>query len=358
MASQQSSALLGAASFVVLVAGLKAAAALVIPLLLAIFIAVLCAPPLFWLEDRRLPTPLALLVVITGVVALMTGFGLFLGSSIADFSRAIPGYNARLHELSVGWLALLSERGLEVTPQQWKETVNPGAIMQLVGNLLSGLGGLLANGFLILLTTAFILMEAATFPNKLREVASDPEGVDERVDRVLTTLKRYLAIKTATSLATGGVVAGALAIVGVDFPLLWGLLAFLFNYVPSIGSVIASIPAILVALVQFGPGTSALVAAIYLVTNIAIGSVVEPRVMGQGLGLSPLVVLGSLVFWGWVLGPVGMLLSVPLTMTAKIALEADERTHWIAVLLGPSVLPTSPAPATESSSAQPAPAEH
>jgi predicted PurR-regulated permease PerM len=334
--SRQNNTILAAAAFVVIVAGLKAAATLVIPCLLAIFVAVLCAPALFWLESRKVPTAVALALVVSGVIVLLLAAGLFVGTTIAEFTRALPGYQTRLQEESTGWLAELSRVGIEMTAKQWKETVNPGAAMALVGNVLSGLGAMLANGFLILLTTVFILLEVASFPRKLSQVVSDPEAIHERMDRVLDNMKRYLAIKTVTSLATGGLVAGALALVGLDFPLVWGLLAFLFNYVPSIGSIIAAIPAVLLALVQLGPGWAVAVAAIYLAINIAIGSFTEPRLMGKGLGLSTLVVFVSLVFWGWVLGPVGMLLSVPLTMTVKIALEADEDTRWIAVLLGPA----------------------
>jgi len=127
--------------------------------------------------------------------------------------------------------------------------------------------------------------------------------------------------------------------VGVDYPLLWGLLAFLLNFVPNIGSIIAAIPAVIQVLVQLGFSAALVVAGGYLVINILIGTFIEPRYMGRGLGLSTLVVFLSLVFWGWVLGPVGMLLSVPLTITAKIALESHDGTRWVAIMLGPKVEP-------------------
>jgi len=150
----------------------------------------------------------------------------------------------------------------------------------------------------------------------------------------MDSLNKYLAIKTIFSLATGILVGIWLFILGVDYPILWGLLAFLLNYVPNIGSIIAAIPACLVALIQLGPVYALSAALGYLVLNIAIGSILEPRFMGRGLGLSTLVVFLSLVFWGWVLGPVGMLLSVPLTMIVKIALEGRDDTRKMAILLG------------------------
>ena len=143
-----------------------------------------------------------------------------------------------------------------------------------------------------------------------------------------------MAIKTLTSLATGIFVGIWLAILGIDYPVLWGLVAFLLNYVPNIGSIIAAIPAVLLSFIQIDMFHALFAALGYVIVNIVIGSVIEPRVMGRGMGLSTLVVFLSLVFWGWVLGPVGMLLSVPLTMILKIALEHNEDTRWIAVLLG------------------------
>jgi predicted PurR-regulated permease PerM len=213
---------------------------------------------------------------------------------------------------------------------------HPGKIMKMVGNTLTGLSGLLSNVFLILLTVVFILLEAYAFPHKLRTALRNPEESLGRLSRFTESVNRYLAIKTLFSMLTGILIWIWLAVLGVKYALLWGLLAFLFNYVPNIGSFIAAIPAILMALIQLGVSSALLACLGYIVVNIAMGSLVEPRFMGRGLGLSTLVVFLSLVFWGWVLGPVGMLLSVPLTMIVKIALESSEETRWIAVILGPS----------------------
>ena len=150
-----------------------------------------------------------------------------------------------------------------------------------------------------------------------------------------------MAIKTLISLVTGIFITIWLTIIGVDYPLLWGLLAFALNYVPNIGSIIAALPAVLLAIIQLGLMRALLAAAGYIVINLLMGSVVEPRFMGRGLGLSTLVVFLSLLFWGWILGPVGMLLSVPLTITAKIALDSRDETRWIAVLLGSEIIPKS-----------------
>ena len=208
--------------------------------------------------------------------------------------------------------------------------------MELVAGTLSGLGGVLKNTFLILLTVIFILLEGSTFPNKLR-AAFGPGAHFDHFDKFRETVNRYLVIKTTTSLVTGILVSTWLALLGVDFALLWGLLAFMLNYIPSIGSIIAAVPPVLLALVQHGLVSALLVGLGYTVLNLAIGAGIEPRFMGRSLGLSTLVVFLSLVFWGWVLGPIGMLLSVLLTMTLKIALDSYEETQWIAVMLGPEI---------------------
>jgi len=147
-------------------------------------------------------------------------------------------------------------------------------------------------------------------------------------------LNAYFGTKALTSLVTGILVTISLAIIGVDFPLLWGFLAFLLNFIPNIGSIIAAIPAILLALVQLGFPSAIAVAIVFLIVNVLIGNVIEPRLMGKNLGLSPLIVFVSLIFWGYVLGTVGMLLATPLTMTIKIIFDNMEETKHLGLMMG------------------------
>jgi predicted PurR-regulated permease PerM len=221
--------------------------------------------------------------------------------------------------------------------------------LDVVTGTLRGVAAVFSNLFLMMLTIVFILMEATGFRDKLH-LAFGGTGGAERFDVIRTQVQRYLGIKTLISLTTGGIVAAAMAIIGVDFPLLWGLVAFLLNYVPSLGSVIAAIPPILLAVVQLGIGHAIAVAAVFVAVNVALGNFVEPYFMGRRLGLSTLVVFLSLIFWGWVWGPLGMILSVPLTMIARIMFENTEDLRWIAVLLGenPAVKPIErPVPGTK-----------
>ena len=324
--------LLLTAAVVVVIAGIKAAEQIAVPFLLAAFIATIAATPVFWLNRFRIPVGTAIAIVGLGLVAVLIGVGALVAQSAAEFQQQLPAYEARLGALLQSPLQRLAGRGIELSP----EFVDASRALDFAGDALLRLGNMLSSGFLILLTVLFILAEASSFPRKLREVLADPDQDMPHFERFADNVNRYIAIKTTVSIATGVFVGVALWIIGVDFPILWGLLAFLLNYVPTIGSVIAAVAPVLLALVQLGVGHAVAVGGVFVVVNVAMGSVVEPRFMGRSLGLSTLVVFLSLVFWGWMLGPVGMLLSVPLTMTAKIALEANPSTNWIAHLLDPA----------------------
>ncbi|MDD9303723.1 MAG: AI-2E family transporter [Desulfobacter sp.] len=328
------SSLLGCAAFVVVVAGMKTAAVLVVPFLLAGFLAIICAPPLYWMQKKGIPSLVSILVLMLGVVLAQVILVSLVSSSIADFSKNLPMYQERLLSLMSQGIQLLSNYGIEVEADKLTDLFNPGRILGLVANTLNGLGGVLTNTFFVFLTFIFILSEAAGFPSKLKALSRDGHGSMDKYTQIMDGVNRYLGIKSLTSLGTGMIIALWLTLQGVDYPVMWGVFAFLLNYIPNIGSIIAAVPAVLLALIQLGP-MSALVAGIgFLLVNILVGSVAEPRIMGKGIGLSTLVVFLSLAFWGWVLGPVGMLLSVPLTMAVKIALNGNESTQWISILLG------------------------
>ncbi|MBN2071716.1 MAG: AI-2E family transporter [Candidatus Krumholzibacteriota bacterium] len=339
--SRASQTLLTVAAFVVVVAGLRASSQIVVPFLLAAFISIICSAPLFWMRDRGIHAWIAIVVIIAG--AIFAGFIIasLLGSSIDDFSTNIPKYGTALNDQYGNLLKWLESRGMDISNLELVEVFNPQKAMQLVGKLFNSLGEVLTNGLLIILTVIFMLLEASSIPAKLHSVFRNPDDSIAQLGRITSNIKNYLAIKTVISLITGVLVAVMLSIFQVDYPLLWGLLAFLLNYVPNIGSIIAAIPPVLLALIQYGVGRASGVAIVFLLINLIMGNLVEPRFMGKGLGLSTLVVFLSLIFWGWVLGPVGMLLSVVLTVTMKIVLESREDTRWIAVLLG-SHLPPGP----------------
>ncbi len=322
------------AALVIVIAGIKSAVSIIVPLLLSIFIAIICTPSLFWLRSKGLSQGIAMLLVVITVATIGSLLVTFIGTSINDFSKAIPTYSTRLEASFAHLHSWLVGLGIQVPEQLAQQLFDPSAAMKLAAKLFSGLSAMFANSFFILLTITFILFEANGFPTKLNCILKNPQSSLSRLHQLVENLNRYIVIKSLISLLTGVIITVWLFIIGVDFPLLWGLLAFLFNFVPNIGSIIAAVPAILLAFVQSGVTLALLTTAGFAVVNIAIGSVIEPRIMGKGLGLSTLVVFLSLVFWGWVLGPVGMLLSIPLTMMIKVALEANKETKPIAILLG------------------------
>ena len=211
---------------------------------------------------------------------------------------------------------------------------DPGTAISLAGTVANSLGQLLSNAFLILLTVIFILLEASTFTRKVSDAFVRTEEANERAQQIVNSVQHYIIIKTWVSLATGILIGVWLNLWGVSHAPLWGLLAFLFNYIPNVGSILAAIPAVLVAWLELTWLPAMACAVGFVVVNGAIGNFIEPRMMGKSLGLSPLVVFFSMIFWGWVLGPVGMLLSVPLTMTARIAMDGFEDTRWIATFMG------------------------
>lgn len=320
---------------VIVIAGMRAANAILVPMLLAMFLAFICAPLVLWLEQKRIPAVVAVVIVVLLVILVGLGIGTVAGTSVRQFTIEMPKYQQQLRDDVTSLLGWLQDAGLEVSSDDLLTYVDPGAVMQLGATLISGLGEILTNSFLILLTVMFILFEASTFKQKILAIWGSRRRSMQSFSKFTDDVYHYLAIKTAVSLVTGIIVALWVALLGVDFPLLWGLLAFLLNYVPNLGSIIAAAPAVLLAMLQIGPGRALIVALGYVVINVLAGNILEPRLLGKRLGLSTLAVFLSLVFWGWVLGPIGMILSIPLTMILKIALETNEGTRWLAVLLGP-----------------------
>lgn len=331
-----------AAAFVVVIAGMRAATAIVVPFLLSAFIAIITAPPMFWLQRKGVPAWLALVCVILLVlISLLLVSGL-IGTSIKDFTANLPSYQKKFDGILAAVIKGLDALGVDTGNLGLSDVFNPGSAMKLVAAGLSSFQTVLTNGFLIIMTVIFMLMEASSLPAKLHKILGEQENALDTFDQFISNVKQYMEIKSLVSLVTGGIVALGLFIIGVDYPLLWGLLAFLLNYIPNIGSIIAAIPPVLLAMIQLGWGEALIVAVLFLSVNVIMGNIVEPRFMGRGLGLSTLVVFLSLLFWGWVLGPVGMLLSVPLTITAKIALASNEESKWLAILLGPDITKEAP----------------
>ena len=321
------------AAIVVLIAGLKSASGIVSPLLMAVFISIVCTPALFWMQRRGFPTVVALIVIL-GIVGLL-GVAVFslIASSLDQFSNSLPRYKQNLAAMYEQFNATIMRWGYSLPVDGIAEQVNPDSLIKLLNYMLSGLSNILADGLVVFLAVLFILAEVANLPNKLRHALKSPDQSMKRLQAFTGKVIRYLALKAATSVLTAICVAVVLWILKIDYVFLWAVLAFFLNFIPYVGSVLAGIPAVLLALVDHGLVTALWVTAGYVVINIVIGNIIETRLMGGGLNLSSFVVFVSLIFWGWVLGPVGMFLSIPLTMLITIALESGPDSQRIAQLM-------------------------
>ena len=347
--------LLTFAALIVVFAGLRAAAAIAVPILLALFVAFVSAPAVFRLCRWGVPYAGAVTLVLLGEIGVLVGIGTLLGSPVDEFRERLPVYTARLEELARDFAARLGAYGVDVNAEEVSQLIDPGSLFELVGSTVQSLGAVLSQGVLVLFIVAFTLFDASRLWKRVEDHYRDTTAGEHVLSRVTDELNRYLGVKTVTSGATGFFCGVWCWTLGVDFALLWGMLSFLLNYIPNLGALLATIPPFLIALVMIGPWTAFALAVGYLVVNMIIGSVIEPRIMGQALGISPVVVLLSMVVWGWVLGPVGALLSVPLTMIVKLVMKNTHEWVWMSDLMSDAQRHSQwPGAAVEDSARQPA----
>jgi predicted PurR-regulated permease PerM len=334
--------LLGGGGLVLIIYGLKNASSIVSPILLAAIIAVTVAPLVGWLMTKGLPVWLTLLVTIGLLIALIVGLVLLLGTSANRLLETLPQYADSLEgqqEETQTNLESLGLGSLLSLPRFDSET-----IMGLLGSLLQAIISALSGVVILLLVLIFAILALPAFPSMIKTQFPDDPPVLRRFARLAGDLRQYLAALTGINLLVGLVDVVFLVILGVDFALLWGLLAFLLGYIPAVGFWLALIPPFLLALAEFGPGKALVVLVGYILINGGVQNFVQPKLMGLRVNLSPLVVVLSLVFWGWVLGPLGALLSVPMTVMVKdIVLEGFDDSLDLAKLLSGGTEPAEPA---------------
>lgn len=329
------------AGIIIILAGVKAAADIITPLLLALFISIVCSPLVGKMVQYKVPQWLAITLLLCFIFMIFSIFATLVGASVNEFTTSLPQYRALLSE-KINWLTALADQyniSLLFPKQKLVENLNPNTVMNFISNTLGQLSGMLSNIFVLFLIVVFMLLEIPLAKRKLTYLANI-RGGDEKIAlksevyRVIDSVIRYLSIKTLISILTGVSIFIVLKLLNIQYAVLWASVAFLMNYIPNIGSILAAIPVIIQAFLLNGVGEGIAVIAAYLAVNTIFGNLIEPRVMGKHLGLSTLVVFISLIFWGWLLGTVGMFLSVPLTMATKIALEASPVTEKLAYLLG------------------------
>lgn len=336
--------LVGTAAFVIIVAGINLAQSVFVLFLVSVFLAILGAPIVLWLKEKHIPSGLGVLIVMAVMIIILILIGAQIGSSLNSLSYELPFLRSRIKEQISELSIFLTNKGIIVPEKFFQEFINPELVMKITTGIISGLSSMFSDLVLVLLTVTFILLEISSFPRKLRAILGDPEQVFPQFTKFIIDIKRYMVIKTIINLLAGILVAVLMYILGVQFPVLWGTLVFLLHYIPNIGLIIATIPAAILAFVQLGTGSALFVIIGNILIGFIIGNVVEPRLMGRKLGLSTLVVFLSLIFWGSLLGLIGAILCIPLTMTLKYAFESKESTRWIAVLLGSENIDEIPLP--------------
>lgn len=349
--------LLAALTFVVVGFVLRLLEPILLPLVVAAFLAQIFRPLMKALRRRRVPAAIAILLVLVVVSVVLVAFAWVLYVSSQSFIDAVPAYQARLTHL----LGTVQQRLMAEFPRlrgplgHWQDSLE---LSSFAGVVAAGLGSFLIffnDLFLILLFMVFLLMGSQGFPEKLRRAfpARYAEQAGTVTHNIEEQVRRYLLMKTLVNLGIGGLVALLLSLFGVDFPLFWGFVAFLAHYIPSIGAIISvALPTVFFFL-QFSPGTALLVTLLNLGLQFFLGNVAEPRFMGTSLDLSPLLVLLSLIFWGWLWGVWGMVLAVPITSTLKIICENVPALAPLAILMSGS--PHVP-PAAAVEAPRPAPA--
>jgi AI-2 transport protein TqsA len=334
------------ASLFIVLAGMKIAANLLLPVVYAFFLAVLSYPMVRFLRRKRWPTPLALgltmfmnLAVLAGLITLAVRLCI---SFYGDLPRYVKGLAAKIGEMAM-WLEQQGLAGAKAETDRffdWNNMIDwitRGNVMSSLGAMLGSTFGVLGTVFaglvIILLLMMFILMEAQGTRRRLLAVKLSGGPDFTGLLRSADDIQKYLGVKTLISALTG-VLAGVLCwFFDLQYPLLWAILAFVFNFVPAVGSTAASLPAIAEAFVQHGPAHAAVVAIGYGGINFCLDNFVQPHLLGNRFGISPLVVILSVIFWGWLLGPLGMFLAVPLTMVIKVILDNSEEFRWLSVAM-------------------------
>lgn len=326
-----------AAAMVVILGALKLATQLVVPLLLSAFLAIASAPLMFWLIRRGLNRYIAVSLALLADIAFFGAMVSLTASGLDAFVSAVPRYQARVDILRAETSAWLVAQGLPDLGELLPSTLGGEDAGRIVATAITEVARTLSSLVLVLLIVAFLLVELLGIEDKLRHIFRHPELGIEQFRRAAAHVQRYIVVKTGANLLTGALVALWLAAFRVDFALLWGVCAFMLSYIPTVGTLLLAAPVLVVTLLQYGFGTALVVGIGYVLINTAIAALVEPRVFGQALGLSPLVVFVSMVCWGWLWGPIGAVLSVPLTVVVKIALAYVEGYEWLSRMLGPVV---------------------
>lgn len=327
--------LVGAASLVITVAGIRSAAGIVGPTFLALVLTVAVHPLRGWVARFGLPPWAGTLAGIVGVYLLLVGLSAALVIAVARFGTLLPEYQDDFNQLVQQATDQLTQYGVgQGQIDSIRNAFDVGQVVSIAATVLSSLLSLTSNLFFIVVLLLFMGIDASHFPDKLEDKRPTRPTVVIALGAFATGTRRYLVVSTVFGFAVAVLDTAFLAFTPVPVPLLWGLLAFITNYIPNVGFVVGLVPPAVLGLLEGGPGLMLLVVAVYSVLNFVIQSVIQPQFVGDAVGLSGTVTFLSLVFWGWALGAVGALLAVPLSLLAKALLvDVDRDSRWLGPLL-------------------------
>ncbi|KIM11200.1 MAG: hypothetical protein KU37_06005 [Sulfuricurvum sp. PC08-66] len=323
------SPIIGVAATLIVIVFLQMASTILVPILVAMVLAVLGSNPLIALRRRHVPNTVATVLVMVLMGAVIALFGYFIVHSLDAMSREFHHYKT-LFGVKYAYLeSIFAQYGIVINVQMF----DIDTVKAFLTSTLKSLGTIVTGTLVVLFLLLFMLLEIGMMEHKVRQMWAHDSRLTQALREIIKSVNHYLAIKTATSLATGLSVYLMALVAGIDFALFLGVLAFVLNFIPTVGSIVAAIPGIFLAWMALELDVVVIVIIAYLVINIGISNFIEPKFMGEGLGLSTLVVFISLLFWGWVFGIVGMLFSAILTMVVKIMLAHSPRTQWLAVMM-------------------------
>ncbi|MEU7907628.1 AI-2E family transporter [Actinoplanes sp. NPDC049118] len=342
--------LLGIAGVVIAVAGLRGVAHLIAPVFLALMLTVTVSPLSVWLRRHGAPVWVAMLTTVTVVYVVLFGLGTAMAVSVAQLIDLLPTYQAQFTQLQADLVSALSRLGIsEAQLSDVVERASPSAVTNLVGWVFGGLTSVLSDAVFLLAVLLFMCLDAVSFPARLQSTAGQRPQVVTALRSFAHGTRSYLLVSTVFGLIVAVIDTLMLWALDIPLPVLWGLLAFITNYIPNIGFVIGLVPPALLGLLDGGVEKMVAVIALYCVVNFVIQSVIQPKIVGDVVGLSSTVSFLSLVFWAWVLGPLGALLAIPLSLLTKgLLVDIDPSTQWINVLLsGGSAPAPAPTPAAQ-----------
>ncbi|MHB9130224.1 MAG: AI-2E family transporter [Armatimonadota bacterium] len=330
------------ACLVILIAGLKAGAPVLAPTLFALLIAIAVTPLIHWLDQKGLPTWTSVLVVVLGSVALGVGLVLFTLASIASLSDNLPGYQTRLVEHLDGLTAWLAGYNIHLPTAVPSEVLNFSRITSVLGAVLGTVGSGLSGFFLVLILFIVFSIETPRITALFREHLGSDSAAVSRFITLGGRITSYFNVRAINNLFVSIVLTILLLILRVDLAGLWGILAFFLGYIPNIGLPLAVAPAVLLAWIGQGWIAALIVVIGSVVINIIGDNVLTPRLAGKALNMSTAVVFLSFIFWSWVFGALGALISIPLTAIVVVALDSFDETRWLATLMSAEAIPASP----------------